>query len=84
MWTTYYLKFGSHEEYLNVMPEHMLPPSSMTHETDTIGVIYREDTEAATEGFHVNLRLQTGTGLPDALQAFALEIPLMPRRVFAD
>ncbi len=82
MWTDYYLKFADEADFALNMPENLKVPASESHATDVIGALYRNDTFAALEGFHVNLRLR-GNPLPASLSAFDIGTPAQPKRVFA-
>jgi len=83
MWTDYYLKFTNYENYSQTMPEALQTEASKSHATDVIGTLYRTDTFAPLDGFHVNLRLRNGTPLPPELEPFSLPTPTIPKRVFA-
>lgn len=83
MWTDYFLKFPTYEHYYQTMPEEWQTEASETHATDVIGTLYRNDTFAPLEGFHVNLRLKQGISLPANLQPYNLPAPALPKRVFA-
>lgn len=83
MWDDYYLKFADEVEYGAHMPAEWQVPASAAHAVDVVGTLYRTDTYAALEGFHVNLRLVAGMILPEVLAPFALPEPEMPKRVFA-
>jgi hypothetical protein len=77
--------------------EALVPESGWTGVTlDPIGTIYRETGETttnengwpvpvveATDGYHINVRVEQGVELPDALKPFLIEIPKHPKRVFA-
>ncbi len=83
MWTDYYLKFPTYEHFYSAMPAELLPEASASHATDIIGTLYHTQTYEAQEGFHVNLRLRTGTPLPPELLPYNLPTPTLPKRVFA-
>ncbi|RYD50584.1 MAG: hypothetical protein EOP52_13815 [Sphingobacteriales bacterium] len=81
MWNDHYLKFADDADFNAHMPKALLGESE-THATDVVGVLYRNDTNAALEGYHVNLRLKNGTPLPAALETFEIAPPAYPKRVF--
>lgn len=82
MWTDYYLKFASENDYNQYMPENLKATASESHATDVIGVLTRMDTFEELDGFHVNLRLRNSP-LPVALGDFDVGTPEHPKRVFA-
>ncbi len=79
MWTDHYLKCDTRETFDTAM--ELVDSTGMA--VDTIGTLYRDDTGAATDGYHVNIRMSGSSPLPAALEPFVIPAPVMPRRVFA-
>jgi len=94
---THYLRFTDEAEFLfefdaYIDDEHGLVTSSVGYDFDVIGIIYKPTDEvqvddegyeypimAPVDGWHVNWLGE----LPESLQAYALEEPNNPARVFA-
>lgn len=71
-YTDHFLTFPD-EATFSAMP-------AVNGEVDVLGTLYRDDTGEASAGFHVNVR--TRDALPAEWQAFEIERPANPKRVF--
>lgn len=88
----HFLKFPNQDAYQAVIPESGWPNVTL----DPIGAIYRQTGQTTvdengwpipeieeTDGYHVNVRVPDGVGLPEPLKPFEIEAPQHPKRVFA-